>query len=260
MGRGVVTKAVNLARGLSSSGLAYPAERALSAAERTPAQALAALGFPPDAIESHSRDYDRVAPSLFAQLIDRAAQVGAAAPQAKLGNPALPAHEAKRLLYLLVRLLQPEAVVETGTYNGTFATFLLQALLDNDRGRLVSLDLPAREAIPHAIAEPLPAGSEPGWIIPDELRSRFELVLGDARETLPPTLARIGPIGLFLHDSLHTTRHMLFEYRAAWPRLTPGGVLVTDDAAMTPAFWWFAQRRRLPVFSVGALGLTRKPR
>lgn len=205
-----------------------------------------------------SRDYDRVAADVFPQLIERAKAVGAAAPVAKLGQPDLPAHEAKRLLYLVVRLARPEIVVETGTYNGTFSTFILLGLRDNGHGRLVSLDLPARAPIEHAIDQPLPAGSEPGWIVPDDLRGRFELVLGDARNTLPATLARLGRIDMFMHDSLHTRRHMLFEYRQAWPRIPPGGVLVSDDAFMTPAFWWFTRRRRVPLLHVGAMGVTRK--
>src|SRR5207249_4038930 len=152
-----------------------------------------------------------------------------------------PAHDLKRLLYLAVRVARPETVVETGTYNGTTTTFLLLGLRDNGAGRLVSLDLPARSSIANAIDHPLPSGRDPGWIVPDGLRGRLELVLGDARTTLVPVLQRLRSIDFFFHDSLHTTGHMLFEYRHAWPRLTPGGLFVTDDAFMTPAFWWFTR-------------------
>jgi predicted O-methyltransferase YrrM len=251
-------KAINLARGLAANRLSYPARRAEPATERTPVEALVELGFARDELETYDRDYDRAAAEVFPQLLERARAVGAEAPVAKLERPDLPAHEAKRLLYLAVRAARPDVIVETGTYNGTFSTFMLLGLRDNGRGRLVSLDLPARTPIAHAIAEPLPLGSEPGWIVPDDLRGNFELVLGDARTTLPATCERLGGIDMFLHDSLHTRRHMLFEYRQAWPQLSPGGLLLSDDAFMTPAFWWFTRRHRVPLLHVGAVGVTRR--
>jgi len=241
------------------AGPLYPALRARPSTERSPAGALADLGFPRDEIEQYEHDYERVAAEVFPLLLGRARAAGADRAVAKLSRPDLAAHDAKRLVYLAVRLARPESVVETGTYNGTYSTFILLGLRDNGRGRLVSLDLPARVPIAHAIDHPLPAGREPGWIVPDELRDRFELALGDARRTLPPTLERLGTIDLFLHDSLHTTRHMLFEYRQAWARLRPGGLLVSDDPFMTPAFWWFTRGRGVPLRHIGSMGLTRKP-
>ena len=244
---------------MAADGARYPALRLSVLTDRMPAAALAELGFAGDEIECLERDYERVAAETFPQLLERALAVGAAAPAAKLAQPELPAHEAKRLLYLAVRIAKPEVVVETGTYNGTFTTFILLALRDNGSGRLVSIDLPARTPIRHAIDHPLPQGCDPGWIVPDDLRDRLEIVLGDARRTLPGVLGGLDGIDLFLHDSLHTTRHMLFEYRRAWLALRPGGLLLTDDAFMTPAFWWFTRRRRVPLFHTGAMAVTRKP-
>ena len=48
-------------------------------------------------------------------------------------------------------------------------------------------------------------------MVPDHLRGRWELRLGDARELLPLELERIGRLGLFFHDSLHSREHVLFE-------------------------------------------------
>lgn len=243
---------------MAADGARYPALRRSVTTERPPAGALAEIGFERGEIEARERDYARVAAEVFPRLLARARDVGASLPAGKLARPELPAHEAKKLLYLAVRLARPETVVETGTYNGTFSTFILLGLRDNGRGRLISIDLPARTPIRHAIDEPLPAGCDPGWIVPDELRDRFELVLGDARRTLPQALGRLDGIDLFVHDSLHTTRHMLFEYRRAWLALRPGGLLLTDDAFMTPAFWWFTRRRRVPLLHTGVMGITRK--
>jgi predicted O-methyltransferase YrrM len=155
-----------------------------------------------------------------------------------------------------VRALRPRLVVETGPFNGASSTFLLHALKDNGGdGRLVSFDLPdARDAL----GVPIPEGREPAWLVPPELRRRFELVLGDTRQTMRPRLEREA-VDLFFHDSLHTTRHMLFEFRAAWRRLRGGGVLVSDDVFWNPAFWLFTQVHRVPFRHIGTMGVTRKP-
>jgi cephalosporin hydroxylase len=41
---------------------------------------------------------------------------------------------------------------------------------------------------------------------------------------------------MFLHDSSHSYRHMLWEFRAFWPRLRDGGLLVSHDVHMNAAF------------------------
>jgi predicted O-methyltransferase YrrM len=158
-----------------------------------------------------------------------------------------------------VRALCPEGVFETGTFTGVVTAFLLRAVEDNGSGHVTSFDLPAREPMEGAPEIHLPAGADPGWAIPDVLRGRLTLVLGDTRETLPPALAEAGTIGLFLHDSLHTTRHMLFEFEEAWRRLLPGGLILSDDVFDNPAFWWFTTRHRLPFLHIGNFGVTRKP-
>ena len=41
---------------------------------------------------------------------------------------------------------------------------------------------------------------------------------------------------MFLHDSSHSYRHMLWEFRQFWPRLRDGGLLVSHDVQMNAAF------------------------
>jgi predicted O-methyltransferase YrrM len=255
-----------LAGALARDRLRYPALRQRPHV-RTPAAALEELGFDRQEVERAVEAYHAAAAELFPLLRERAEAAGRRNP--KLEQPDHPAHAGKQLLYAATRLARPDVVVETGTYVGGSATFFLRALADNGRGRLISLDLPARAPLTPSSApartpaegtDPsLPEGHEPGFLIPDELRDHFELVLGDARETLPRVLAREPGLGLFMHDSLHTTRQMRFEYNAAWPALPPGGLLLSDDVFMTPAFWWFTRRRRLPFVHVGNVGIARKP-
>lgn len=49
------------------------------------------------------------------------------------------------LVYAIVRVLKPEIVVETGVASGLSSAYILQALEENRKGKLYSIDLPARE-------------------------------------------------------------------------------------------------------------------
>ena len=210
-------------------------------------------------LRADESDFEPVATRLYIELAAEARRLdGADAGEAvrRLENPSSSSREAKKLLYLAVRALEPELVVETGPFNGAASAFLLQALEDNGTGRLVSFDLP--DAV-DALGVPLPAGRRPGWLVPERLRHRYEVVLGDVRSTLRPRLAAEGAVDLFFHDSLHTARQMLFEYRNAWRRMRSGGLLVSDDVSWNRAFWAFTKLHRVRFGTVGEVGVTRKP-
>lgn len=142
---------------------------------------------------------------------------------------------AKKILnqYAAVRALGPEYIIETGIANGVSSSYLLLALQKNGRGRLHSIGL--------ADAAFLPRGKEPGWLVPQSLRDAWHLHLGDARDILPGLLTRLGNVGIFIHDSLHTYDHMTWEFQTAYPHLLPGGLLFSDDALWNGAFHDFAR-------------------
>jgi len=121
-------------------------------------------------------------------------------------------------LYLLVRTLRPEVVVETGVCYGASSAYILQALKDNGRGELYSIDLGN-------------TSNEPpnDFFVPGRLRNRWHLIIGDCKEQLPLLLARLGRIDLFHHDSLHTYEHMMWEYSTALPYLSANGILSSHD-------------------------------
>lgn len=137
---------------------------------------------------------------------------------------------AKKVLlqYAAIRAFAPDIVVETGVANGVSSAYLLLALEKNRRGRLYSIEV--------GDSRYLPPEKAPGWIVPDQFKSRWDLRIGDSGELLPKLLAELGTTDVFIHDSLHTYEHMLWEYRKAYPRLKPGGLLISDDAAWNPAF------------------------
>lgn len=178
------------------------------------------------------------------------------------------------LLYAAVRATRPGRVVETGTANGSSTAYILAALARNEAGSLVSIDLPfvaeerelrplvGEKAVASWATSPVPGGREPGWMVPDELRGRWELRLGDARDLLPKTLDELGEIDMFFHDSLHSREHMLFEFEAVWPHLAPCGLLVSDDVFTehhdaVPAF---ANAKGAKAFTFMNLAVIQKPR
>ncbi|HEX6702573.1 MAG TPA: class I SAM-dependent methyltransferase [Gaiellaceae bacterium] len=239
---------------IARDGWRYPALRVRARGEQTAVEALAALGLRTGELE---REFEELAPRVYEQLAERAREGGDELAATRAAGHSESSEEGKKLLYLSVRATNPRLVVETGPFNGASSTFLLRALEANGgEGRLLSFDLPdARDAL----GVPIPEGREPAWLVPDDLRDRFELVLGDTRRTLRPRLARERAADVFFHDSLHTTRHMLFEFRAAWRHLRPGGVLVSDDVFWNPAFWLFTRVHRVPFRHIGTMGVTRKP-
>jgi len=236
---------------IARDGWRYPALRVRARGEDTAVEALAALG-----LHALADEFDEVAPRIYDQLAETAREAGDELAATRAAGHSESSEEGKKLLYLAVRTLRPRLVVETGPFNGASATFLLHALETNGGdGRLLSFDLAdARDAL----GVPIPEGREPAWLVPPELRHRFELVLGDTRRTLRPRLEG-ETVDLFFHDSLHTTRHMLFEFRTAWRRLRSGGILVSDDVFWNPAFWLFTQVHRVPFRHIGTMGVTRKP-
>jgi len=134
------------------------------------------------------------------------------------------------ILYTAVRVLRPSVVVETGVGSGVSSTFLLSAMERNDFGRLYSVDLPLLEN------RLLPEGEHTGWIIPDRLRYRWELTVGDSRAELPKLFERLGTVDAFFHDSDHSYDHMTWEFSLAYPHVRTGGMILSDDVTSNTAW------------------------
>ncbi|MEZ5233934.1 MAG: class I SAM-dependent methyltransferase [Acidimicrobiia bacterium] len=169
----------------------------------------------------------------------------------------------REVLYAVVRSLRPAVVIETGVAAGASTAYLAAALVQNGSGDLYSIDLPAFDSRvgdgSHYdwISRPV------GWAIPAELREaigdRLHLVLEDVRTSLPALLDRVGPVDLFFHDDLHTPDHMRWEYDLVWPRLSPGGVLASDDANHAWLHFTGAAAGGALVANVDRLVAVRKP-
>lgn len=152
-------------------------------------------------------------------------------------------------LYVAVRALEPDVVVATGSRFGAFDAHVAAALEHNDRGHLHVVDLPGG-----------PEAFEYGYLVPEPYRHRWHLHEGDVRDVLPDLLDEHGPVGVFLHDSVHTEGHMAWEFATAAPHVTPGGIVASHDVLLHDAFARFADERDWPRTRVWNTGIARRPR
>jgi predicted O-methyltransferase YrrM len=148
-----------------------------------------------------------------------------------------------RVVHCLTRHLRPKSVVETGVARGITSRVILEALQRDGDGRLSSIDLPALDTTIH---------SEIAAAVPSELRDRWTYVNGTSRRMLPPLLAQLGQIDLFVHDSSHTTRNTRFEIERAWGAMRRGAI-VADDIERNEAFGQFTRAHPdVPAFIAAA--------
>jgi hypothetical protein len=68
---------------------------------------------------------------------------------------------------------------------------------------------------------------------------------------LPQLISRLSAIDIFLHDSLHTYRNMKCEFHTVWPKLSAGGILLSDDVELNRAFEQFTYRSSVLFAAVG---------
>jgi hypothetical protein len=154
--------------------------------------------------------------------------------------------QSPEFLYVIVRVLKPEIVIETGVAAGISSAFILQALEDNDKGKLYSIDLPNYTS-PNEYTF-IPDGRQPGYAVPAYLFDRWQLRLGTSKDLLPDLLAEVGKVDIFLHDSDHSYENMLFEFVTAWGYLSGNGLLLSHDISWNAAFKHFArEKNRKPI-------------
>ena len=155
-------------------------------------------------------------------------------------------------LYAIVRLTEPDHIIETGVSSGVSSTHFLLGIRRNRHGTLHSIDLPLHQRgsqlSPRESHVAIPPGRSSGWAIPPALRDGWDLRVGPSQELLPALVEELPSVGLFLHDSLHTPRHLTFELGTVRPKLVPGAVVLADNTVWTgSAFPRFAREVGVPV-------------
>jgi Methyltransferase domain len=126
-----------------------------------------------------------------------------------------------RAAWCLTCHLAADTVIETGVGHGVSSRGILEAMAVNGNGHLWSIDLP-----PFTIFS---RSSEIGAAVTPDLRPRWSYLRGSSRRVLPSLLGKLRDVDLFVHDSRHSTRNVLYECESAFQALRPGGFLLVDD-------------------------------
>ena len=132
--------------------------------------------------------------------------------------------------YVLVRIMRPGVVIETGVDKGLGAAVICAALRRNAAegkpGRYFGTDI-----VPTA-----------GWLLRPPYAEHGELLIGDSIESL----RRFDKtIDIFINDSDHSDAYEAEEYEVIADKLGPNGVIIGDNAHETTILADFAARRGL---------------
>jgi Methyltransferase domain len=124
--------------------------------------------------------------------------------------------------YAIVRALQPDNVVETGTHLGLGSCVIAAALLRNGHGRLTTIDI----------------DSDSGYLIDEPWASVIDRRIGSSVHEL----ANLSDVEMFLHDSLHTYEYESQELAAVEPNLRSDAIVLSDNAHDSAALSNWAER------------------
>ncbi len=136
-------------------------------------------------------------------------------------------------LYLVVKDAKPDLIIETGVAQGISTYFILKALKENGKGKLISIDLPNHKKGGYTMPDGtndavyIPEGLESGWIVPDELRGNWRLLIGKSSDKLPEL--ENEKFDMFIHDSEHSYENMSFELDWALKHMDKGLIVVDDS-------------------------------
>lgn len=127
-------------------------------------------------------------------------------------------HNWRDVLYVLIRVIQPTQVVETGVRGGLSSAYMLNALVREECGKLVSIDIGDTDLLPNDLDT-----VEPGWIVSQRLRSRWDLRIASSLTILPSVLDEDTDV--FLSDVPNEL--LQEELSIAARRMRPGSIIIT---------------------------------
>ncbi len=157
-------------------------------------------------------------------------------------------------IYCIIRVSKPKVVIETGVAHGFSSWCILNALNKNKYGKLFSIDLPSKDTdFNYNINN---YGVNPGWMVPETLKSKWRLMLGDTKDLLPSLLNELKKVDIFFHDSDHSYENMKFEFDTVLPYLSKNGYIISDDIDKNSAFEEFVYKNNLMSFIFRSKGGT----
>ena len=135
------------------------------------------------------------------------------------------------ILYNTIRNKRPDCVLETGVANGFSTRIILEAMEKNGSGKLYSVD------IKNDVGKFVKAG-------PSKIKKRWNLIINKKMRQLDSLIKR-GGLDIFIHDSDHSYKNMIYEFDVAYKRVRSGGLIMSDDTNSNSAFLDFCRSKGL---------------
>ena len=157
--------------------------------------------------------------------------------------------ERLQILYICIRHLKPEIVVETGVASGSTSFTILSAFEKNNRGKLFSIDI--------GFSGWFPEGQTVGYLVPRKMYTNWNLIIGNSRNELPKLLNNLKNVDIFFHDSDHSYNYMMFEFETIFPYLRKKKVILADDINLNSAFEDFAKKMKFSYAKFYGLGIAK---
>lgn len=135
------------------------------------------------------------------------------------------------LIYSMVRIFQPDTVLETGVANGISSYYILNALSKNNKGMLQSMDIDFNV----------------GELLQETERGRWRLNVihkSSANADFKNVVSSLPKIDIFIHDSDHSYMWQMLEYETVYEKIRDDGVLASDDVDFSYAFEDFCLRNQ----------------
>jgi hypothetical protein len=123
------------------------------------------------------------------------------------------------ILYLIIRKIEPEKVLETGVYDGLSSMYVLRALLDNKTGGLTSIDLDKDNLVPIDNKN-----YRSGWLVPKKFHKIWDFQIGDVKQNLDRLFHECDP-DLVISDT-GNKQIKEFEVTTIVNNLKPGAVAI----------------------------------
>jgi len=129
-----------------------------------------------------------------------------------------------RFVYAFAKHYKPDYIVEVGTDTGGTAVGWARALIENQKGKLICVDMDAysQNTYPRSVQKNLAKTGLPS--------RQVDLRCGNSREVIPNLANELkGQVDIYLVDGDHTYEGALADIENGLPMMKPGGFILVHD-------------------------------
>ncbi len=144
-----------------------------------------------------------------------------------------------RVIYTIVKVMNPITIIETGMGSGVSTTAMLAA--SKDEANVISID----PGVPYGKGD-----KEVGFLIPLNLRKKHKFIKGTSKQKMKEVLSCVDKVDIFFHDSDHTYENIMFELNEVWPKLSDESIILIDNYDWTDAPLDFSKKMNIDILNI----------